>query len=302
MAEASTPTPGTPIGGYTTHTLKLDELDEWNRQAEARRASIRAGAMLMIGRDPEGRPLASPDDAEEQRLDTTDLRGALRQAQQERCQVSLRGLDQKDALGRAQAHLEAAQAELRQLEEHAAAGERAAADRLVASFRVSEIEPPGPVSSPATSEIDTARLAVQRVEAAVERLTSEAEATNRELVRAQTQVGLHVLDVVRHELLAIAGQVEDHDRAAAVLRANMQAAGFVTGNLQRRRGWQGVRIFTRRMLAALHYQPPDRPAAASVDWEAFIARLYDDPEAELEAKAQLRPVSPSLVGSPRARR
>jgi hypothetical protein len=44
----------------------------------------------------------------------------------------------------------------------------------------------------------------------------------------------------------------------------MEEAGFVTGALQRRRGWQGVRVFTQRMLAALHYRPPDgrRPRAS----------------------------------------
>ena len=260
MAEASTSTPTLPIGGYTTHTLSPDELDTWNRQAETRRAAIRASAMRAIGRDPDGNPLPRADDAEERRLETADLRGA-------------RGT-----------HLKEARGVLRQLEERAAAGERAAADQLVASFRGSETVDLGQgctMSPPATSEIDTARLAVQRTEAAVERLAGEVETSHQELVQAQSQVGRHVLDVVKAELLAIAAQVEEHERAAGVLRANLSAAGYVTGSLQQRRVWQRIRIFTRRMLAALHHQPPERAPAPSVDGEGFIARLYDDPEAEL---------------------
>jgi hypothetical protein len=93
---------------------------------------------------------------------------------------------------------------------------------------------------------------------------------------------LRVLDVVRAELLAITAQVEEHERAVGVLRANLSAAGYVTGDLQRRRNWP-LRIFTRRMLAAQHPVPPESsPApAASADWQNFIARLYDDPAAEL---------------------
>jgi hypothetical protein len=45
-----------------------------------------------------------------------------------------------------------------------------------------------------------------------------------------------VLDVVRAELLAIAAQVAKHERAAAMLRVNLDAAGYVTGSLQQRRG------------------------------------------------------------------
>jgi len=103
----------------------------------------------------------------------------------------------------------------------------------------------------------------------------------RERVTAQHQVGLRVLDVVRCELLAIAAQVEEHDHAVAVLHSNLEACGVVTAALKRRRNWPG-RIFTRRMLTALHHQAPDRAPAPSVNWQDFIARLDEDPEAELE--------------------
>jgi hypothetical protein len=122
-------------------------------------------------------------------------------------------------------------------------------------------------------------VTVERAQAALDTLRGEAEATRQELALAQHRVGLCVLDVVKGELLAIAGEIGEHERAAAVLRANLDAAGYVTGSLQRRRGWG--RIFTTTMLAALRHQSPARPPAPSVDWEAFIAKLYDDPEAEL---------------------
>jgi hypothetical protein len=36
------------------------------------------------------------------------------------------------------------------------------------------------------------------------------------------------------------------------------------------------------MLTALYHQAPDRAPAPSVNWQDFIARLDEDPEAELE--------------------
>jgi hypothetical protein len=48
------------------------------------------------------------------------------------------------------------------------------------------------------------------------------------------------------------------------------------------------------MLAALHHQEPDRAPAPSVDWEGYIAGLYDDREAEFTrgaAKALRTPPS-----------
>ena len=104
MAEASTS--ALPIGGYSARQLSDDERDTWNRQAEARRAAIRASAMLAIGRDPDGHPLPSPDAGEEERLATADLRAPLRQAQLERRQISLRLVERRDVAARACAHLE----------------------------------------------------------------------------------------------------------------------------------------------------------------------------------------------------
>jgi hypothetical protein len=86
--------------------------------------------------------------------------------------------------------------------------------------------------------------------------------------------------VVRGELLRIAREVAAHDRAADELRANLQQAGFVTANLRQRHSWP-ARIFTRSTLAVMHYRPPDRPPAATVDWQDFIARLFPDADAEL---------------------
>src|SRR5262249_25155084 len=96
----------------------------------------------------------------------------------------------------------------------------------------------------------------------------------------QQRVGFCIRDVLRAELLAMARLVAEHDRVAEGLRANLQQAGFVTANLQRRHNWHG-RIFTTTMTAALHYRAPDRPPPASVDWEDFINRLNYDPEATL---------------------
>jgi hypothetical protein len=187
-------------------------------------------------------------------------------------------IDAKDAQARAESHLADSRAVLAQLEE-AAAGETAAADQLVASFRGSTAEVVE-TSMPSPMEIEAARLAVQRAEGAGEQLPGEVAAAARELALAQHRVGLCVLDVLKSELLAIARKVEEHERAAAVLRSNLDAAGYVTANLRRRRNWPG-RIFTTTMRAALHPTPPARPPAPSVDWEAFIAKLYDYPEAEL---------------------
>jgi hypothetical protein len=86
---------------------------------------------------------------------------------------------------------------------------------------------------------------------------------------------------VKFELLRIGREVDAHDRAAAQRRANLELAGFVTVALQRRRNWP-TRIFTSSALAAPHFRPPDRPPAASVDWETFINGRCDDVEVRLE--------------------
>jgi hypothetical protein len=282
MAEATTPT--LPIGGYSTsRQLTDDEREEWNRQAEAKREQIRVSALAMIGRDADGRPFSPPDASEEERLATGDLRGALRQAQLDRRQISLRGVDQKDAFARGQQHLENARAELRDLERRSAAGERAAAERLADSFRGSQTpveELRASAKFPTTSEIEAARLAVQRAEAAVERLAAEAEATRAELGRAQYVVDRAVADVVRQKLLAIAHRIDEHDRAAAELRASMRTAGFATADVQRRPGWRAVRVFTSTMTGILDRQALDGTSRA--DWRDFIRRLDQDHTAELE--------------------
>jgi hypothetical protein len=268
----------------TGRQLSDEERAQWEREAEARRAKIREDALRMIGRDANGKPFPPPDAAEEERLETADLREPLREAQAARHQIALSGDDQKDALRRAQAHLEGAHAELRQLEERAAAGERAAAARLADSFRGSET-PADELTAggwfPATSEIDAAKIAVHRAQNAVATLACEVEATQRELVAAQHQVGLCVLDCVKAEILRIGADVATHDRAAAQGRANLEQAGYVTANLQHRHNWP-ARIFTTSTLAAMRPAPAEnhRPPAASIDWQDFINRLHDDAEAE----------------------
>jgi hypothetical protein len=284
MAETTPARPAIPIGGYSTiKPLTDDEREEWNRQAEAKREQIRVTALAMIGRGPDGQPFPAPDDAEERRLQSADLRGALRQAQVARREISLRGVDQKNALGRGELHLEEARTALSQLEERAAAGERAAADRLADSFRGSEasnlVQEVSSASMPATSEIETARIAVQRAEAAVERLAGETEATRAELVKAQYVVDRAVADVVRQKLLAIAQQIDEHDRAAAELRASMRAAGFTTANVARRAGWPR-RIFTSTMLGVLDRGALD--GASPHDWARFISALNNDSDTVLE--------------------
>jgi hypothetical protein len=260
------------------------EIAEMNERAERRREEIRISSLAMIGRGPDGKPLPPPDAAEEERLATADLREPLRQAQAARHQIALRHVDQKDALRRAQAHLEAAHAELRQLEERAAAGERAAVARLADSFRGSETPAEELTAGgwfPATSEIDAAKIAVQRAQNAVATLASEVEAAQRELVAAQHQVGLCALDRVKAEILRIGADVAAHDRAAAQGRANLVQAGYVTANLQRRHNWP-ARIFTTSTLAAMHPAPgKNHRPAASIDWQDFINRLHDDAEAEI---------------------
>jgi hypothetical protein len=215
--------------------------------------------MRMIGRDPDGNPLPPADAGEEERLATADLRGALREAQLARSEIALRGVDQKEALARGQQHLENARGELRDLERHVAAAERDAAERLADSFRGSEklLASDERLSPPATSEIEAARTAVQRAQNVVATLTAEVETTLRELGRAQHVVDRAVADVVRQKLLDIAQQIDEHDRRSAELRASMHAAGYATANVQRRPGWQGVRVFTSTMIRILHRQALD---------------------------------------------
>jgi hypothetical protein len=259
-----------PIGSYFTGpALSEDQRRAWDEQAERRRAEIRASAMLMIGRDPEGRPLPSPDAGEEERLASADLRGALREVHAEWHQISLRLVDQKAATERAQQHLDAATAALRVLEDAEAAVSRLESDRLAESFRAGMVEAPAiEASAPATSTLDQARRAVEVAQRALNQLTAEAEATRRELQAAQHRVGLAVLDVVKGELLAIGAEVAALDRQAATLRANLEQGGYVTAALRQRYGWP-AQIFTTSTLAAMHPAPPARPPAATVDWQGF---------------------------------
>jgi hypothetical protein len=258
------------------------EIAEMNERAERRRQEIRTSSLAMIGLDASGHRIPAPDSGEERRLETSDMRGALHQAQLERRQISLRGVDQKAALARGQQHLEETRAALHQLEERVAAGERAAADQLADSFRGSETATDERLdvgTFPATSEIEAARLAVRRAQNAVATLTGEVEATQRELGRAQYVVDRAVADVVRQKLLAIAQQIDEHDRAAAELRASMRAAGFATANVARRAGWPR-RVFTSTMLSVLDRGALDGTSRA--DWRDFISRLDQDAEAQLE--------------------
>jgi hypothetical protein len=61
---------------------------------------------------------------------------------------------------------------------------------------------------------------------------------------------------VKGELLAIGRKVETLYCEAATLRANLESAGYVTANLHQRYRWQGRRIFTSSILAAMHPAPP----------------------------------------------
>ena len=81
--------------------------------------------------------------------------------------------------------------------------------------------------------------------------------------------------------MRIGAEVAAHDRAAAQGRANLEQAGYVTANVARRYNWPTARIFTTTAREALHYRPPDRPPTPSVNWQDFIARLFEDAEAEL---------------------
>jgi len=268
------------LGGYTTiKPLSDEELAEHNRRAEAKRAEIRKSSMLLIGRDEHGEPLPSPDLAEEERLRSSDLRGVLRQAQAEREEIAARLAERKAAAGRAEQHLAAVTAELQEAEQdQRKAADRAAvalAERLrtgATSERTIEIEVP--------ASLDLARHAVGVAQAALDTLTREVAAAEHEHRDAQRRVGLAVLDVVKAELLRIGAGVAAHDRAAALGRANLEQAGFVTGNLQRRHQWAG-RIFTSSTLTAMHPAPAQRLPPASLDWQAFIVALFDDAAAEL---------------------
>jgi hypothetical protein len=57
----------------------------------------------------------------------------------------------------------------------------------------------------------------------------------------------------------------------------MHVAGYVLANELNRRGWQRQATFTSTALEILHRGQLDRRAACD-----FIARLYDDPAAELD--------------------
>jgi hypothetical protein len=118
-----------------------------------------------------------------------------------------------------------------------ATGAREAAERLADSFHGSGIpadEHRDGATVPATSEIEAVRLAVQRAEAAAERLASETQATQHELERAQHVVDRAVVDVVRQKLLAIARLIDEHDSRRRQLRASVHAADYATANVPRR--------------------------------------------------------------------
>jgi len=282
MAEA---TPARSIGGYSTsRALSEDELAEWNRQAEARRAKIREDSLRMIGRDADGKPFPPVDAGEEEWLASADLRAPLRQAIAKREQIASRLADQKAAAERARQHLDAARSALAILEDAETAGSRLAADQLAAQLRSGTVETvasadPDPTTS---TRLDQGRRAADVAQAAVDQLTGEAEATARELQQARGGVGAAVLDVLRGEILAIGRQVAALDHQAATLRANLERAGIVTANLAVRNNWRAARIITSSTLAAMHPAPPARPLAPMVDWQSFIGRLFNDAAAELE--------------------
>jgi hypothetical protein len=150
------------MGVYSVdgHAPTEAEIAEMNAAAERRREEIRISSLAMIGLDPDGRPLPSPDAAEEERLATADLRGALRQVQVERREVALRLVDQQKAVERAQQHLDAAKGEVTSLEDRSIAGDRLAAAELADRFRSGTVEMLV-IEAPVTSNLDQACRAVE---------------------------------------------------------------------------------------------------------------------------------------------
>jgi hypothetical protein len=136
------------------------------------------------------------------------------------------------------------------------------------------IEAPDPVA------LEGARHEVAVAQQAFDRLEGETKTTQAELNQATQLVGYSVLAIVRAELLRLADEVAAHSAATSQLRADIEHAGMVLGTMQARRGWRG-RIFTSSMNVALYPAPPERLPRASRDWQKFIARLFEDPEASI---------------------
>ena len=223
----------------------------------------------------------APDAGEEGRLESADLRAPLRQAIGKREQIASRLADQKAAAERAQQHLDAATVALASLKDRVTAGSSLAADQLAAQLRSGIVEVEA-IETPDPPAFDQARRAVEVAQRARDQLNREAEATGRELQQQQHRVGAAVLDVVRGEILAIGRAVAALDHAADELRSNLAQAGRITANLATRYGWRTAGIFTTTPREAMHYTPPAQPPAATVDWQSFIGRLFDDAAAELE--------------------
>jgi hypothetical protein len=256
------------------------ELIEWNKRAEAKRAADRAIALKMIGRQEDGTPFPSPDEADEQWLRSADLRAPLRQAHAERRAISLRRIDAKDAQSRAEQHLNETTAALAVLGDAKDRSSREASRNLAEQFRSGTIEA-AVIEAPDPAALEEARHAVTVAQQAFDRLAQETKTTQAELIQATQRVGYDVLAIVRAELLRLADEIAAHSAATNQLRADLEHAGIVLATLQARRGWRG-RIFTTSMNAALYPAPPERLPPVSRDWQKFIARLFEDPEAALE--------------------
>jgi hypothetical protein len=159
--------------------------------------------------------------------------------------------------------------------------EAAAADRLAQSFR--GIYEPTAEGKPSDAGvlIADARVAAERAEAAVALLEGEALAAQRQLDAAQERVPHTVLDVLKSEILRLGREAAGLDHVAAQIRSNLEQAGYVTANFQRRHHLVGT-AFTASTRAAMYRDPNARPPAPSVNWAGFVERLMVDAEAVLE--------------------
>jgi hypothetical protein len=188
--------------------------------------------------------------------------------------------DRETVLERAREYLESARRGLDTREFEAGIAEDEAAKRLAQSF-AGYYEAAADVAPVDGQALADARQVVQRAESALSLLESEAETAQQQLDAAQERVARAVWDVIRAEILQLGRKAAEHDRQAAQLRVDLQAAGHITADLQRKHGWRG-QVFTTTAREALQPDPNARPPAASADWRGFISRLDQDPEAQLE--------------------
>ena len=273
--------PALTPGSY--HTYTEEQLAELSRRAEQK--AVEAKKLDAVFRanfyrqDPDGRPLPPPDQNEEQRLETSDLREPLREAQSVRNQCIVAVRDHEAVLAKAREHLEDVTGSLLEMEADAALSEKRAAERLARSF--AGVYDACGEESGEDGAIAAARAAVERAETAVGLLETEAEEAQHALDVAQERVVHAVLDVVKSEILRLGREAAGLDQAAAQIRSDLEQAGYATANLQRRYRWSGT-IFTTSTRHAKQKDPNARPPAPSLDWTGFVERLMTDAGAVLE--------------------